>query len=512
MKKIFLILSAIIIFTLLGIYILLFTTFGNSIIKDKLEQKITTFTQLPVTITKFKLSPSNILLSVKSDNAFEGTLNSDFSILSKNISGKFDGKVLDFSKFEKFTKRKLIGKCNISSTFSGNIDQDIKVDIKSNIFDGDSRVKLTIKKGKPNELFYILKDLKIESILLFLTYKNYSNGFIDSKGNINFLEKKGSNETMFTGRIENELINKDFDLTLPPAKFNGKVIKTLKDNSVSIFGKVYSDLANITIDNSSFNLTTKDFKSDYTISIPNISLLKGITKHKLKGNSQIEGKLFFNKELLTTGLLRLNKNLINYEFKESKLYANSDKLDFMDLLKTLSYPQVFETYAKLDFIYDLPSKSGKIALKFDSGVLKNIDSLKDFKRYTGVDFDLEIYKNGFMNCDIKDKILNIVFDLKSQKTEISSKKTIIDSEKGEIDSLINLDILGMPIGMHLSDNVSKPTIKINTKELLKNQLISPPDPIEKIDEKKVKKDIKKGVKKLKGNLKNIKNKLFKSDK
>jgi hypothetical protein len=298
----------------------------------------------------------------------------------------------------------------------------------------------------------------------------------------------GNAKTLFTGDLSVSVMKNEFNIDLPDTHFKGAILNELKGDVIGTTANIYSTLANLFLDKTFFNIKSRSLSSHYLLKVNNLAFFNKMANQKLVGKASVDGNLKFNKQLYTKGIATVNKNLFNYELTYPELTVISKKFDSMDILKTLSMPQIFKTYANVDLKYNIQSKKGKLNLTFDKGVLMNTKLFKTIKAITGLDLTLEVYKNGFLKTDINDKILKNIFELKSKNTTISSKKTISDVAKSTIDSEIDFTILGMPLKIFLTGNMKKPDIKTDFSEILKSKM--------KLNNLK---DIK--------NLKNIKNKV-----
>ncbi len=701
MKKFFIAIVLLLIIGVFAAYGLLFTQPGNNLLKGVVQSKLSEKLQMPINVNKFLLRTSKIILNFNSPNALSVNIDADFTLFGKDINGKVTTKILDFSKFEKFVQKKLSGKCNIITDINGNLNKELVINVTSNIFEGNTKIKINLINKKLKNLFYEAKNLRIASIIKFLNYNNYATGIIDSRGKFDFLNMKGEGKTFFIGNLVASTIKKDFQVGLPYTKFKGEILNNLKDNKIFTVANIYSSLANLKLDKTIFNLKDKSLSSHYVVELFNLALFNNITNWKFEGKGKIygnvnynlvnkevkldltfkenkydiitdingnlnkevninvasnifdgdtkikinllnqklknlfyeaknlnissiikflnynnyatgvidshgkfdflnmkgegktlfhgnlvastvkkdfqvdlpytkfkgeilnnlkdnkiftvaniysslanlkldktifnfkdkslishyivdlfnlalfnkmadqkfvgkgkvEGNLKYTKSIFTEGLVYINKNKLNYRLTYPELVITSDKFDSMDILKTISYPQIFKTFANINLKYNLLNKKGKLNLTFKKGVLQNTKLFKTVKKITGVDLALEVYKDGFLTTDINDKLLKNVFELKSKKTKISSDKTIIDLNKSIIDSLIHFDILGLGIKIFITGNLNKPDIKTDLSDIFKNQLV--PQNVEK-NIKEIKSNVKKQSKVIKKELKGIK--------
>ncbi len=501
MKKFIIILIVAILIIFAAGYFLLFTQPGNNILKPIIQSKIAEKTGVNINITEFRLKPSNLLINLNGLDAFKTSAKIKFSIFSGDINGVINNKIIDFSKLQKFTKRKLNGKCNIDIILNGNYKNNLIVNVTSNIFGGISKIKIIKKGEKLDTLFYQLKNLKISEILKFLNINNYATGYIDSFGDFKFNNNKGNGKTLFTGHFISKNINKDFQINLPYTKFSGEILNSFKNGIIYTTANIYSNLAKIFINDTLFHMNDNTLTSHYKVEIPQLSAFNNLANQKFQGFAKIDGKLKFNKKIFTNGTITINNNILNYTFNDPKLNIFSKNLDSIDLLKTLSYPTIFKTIAKLNLDYNVSTKKGVLNINFDKGVFGNTNLFRTIKKFTGVDITIEVYRNGFLKTLINNKILTSDFDLKSKKTEFSSKNLIVDLNKNIINGRVDANILGAIIHILISGSLNKPEIKTDIQDLFKNQLINN---LKKPDLKNIKQQIKQQKKEIKNIKKGLK--------
>jgi len=515
MKKFLIILIIFTSISAAGAYCLLFTQPGNNLLKPYLQSKISEKIGMPVEIEDFTLRTSFIKLYLNSPSALNVKLVSKFTILGKDVDGKININILDFTKLKKFTNRILKGKCNVNANFKGNVEGKLHVDISTDIFKGDTRAKITDNGKKLDKLFYEAKKLKIDEILYFLNIKKYASGVIDSFGKFDMVAQKGNAKTLFAGNLSSPLMKKDFNIDLPGTKFKGEIIKKLSDNKLGILANIYTTLGNLFLDKTYLNLKNSSLVSHYLLKVDNLAIFNKMTNQNLQGKASVNGNLKFKEknDIYTKGIAKINKNSFDYVLTYPELVVTCKRFDSIDILKTLSMPRIFKTYADIKLNYSVTNKTGKLKVTFAEGILQNIRLFNIIKKITGIDLSLEVYRNGYLTTDIDDKILNSVFELKSKNSVISSKKTILNIDKSTIDSEINIEVIGIPLKIFLTGNMKKPDVKTDFSEVLKAKFKKLPNvkELNKINDlKNIKKNLKKGLgKDLNKNIKDIK-KGFKS--
>ncbi|MGB5793037.1 MAG: hypothetical protein WBG68_09300, partial [Poseidonibacter sp.] len=121
MKKLFLGLSALIITTILAIYIVLFTQSGNDFVASYIEKTINKDQKdVGFKINDFTLTMNSINFYATIKNDSKISISGDLELFKKRVDLKYDINIKDLSALQNITKQKLNGPFSTSGTFVGD--------------------------------------------------------------------------------------------------------------------------------------------------------------------------------------------------------------------------------------------------------------------------------------------------------------------------------------------------------------------------------------------------------
>ncbi len=446
MKKFFIILISIIVLLIGGVYILLFTPPGNSIVKGIIEKNLNEKIPLTVKITKFKLSPSYLNLNIKfGENSFFN-ISGDLSIFSQKYNLKYLIKINDLSKFEKLINYKLNGKFYTNGTIKGD-KKLLKINGQTDIAKSNSFYKIDLNNYNLSQLFLNFKKLQISDLLNLLNYPKIAKGYLTLNGNIKNIDLKNMkfngtiNILIEDGELISKILNKQYDLNMTKnINLNG-IIKTIFNGYNLLTNAIInSSVGKIKLSKTSFNTKTFEINGQYLVYINDLKNLGALLGQNLNGHININGNVKGNKKLLNingktdladsdTKFLVVLKN-----YSPNELNINSKNMQISSLLYMLNLPE----YAK-----------GNIDI---NGTLKNID-LNNMKFYGNI-------KTSISNGKIFHKILNKEFNLSLNK-DITFNGDILKKFNGN-----NLILTGN-LDTSLA-NLKIPEILINLKTLKMN--------------------------------------------
>ncbi|GAX88296.1 conserved hypothetical protein [Lebetimonas natsushimae] len=346
--------------------------------------------------------------------------------------------------------------------------------------------KISYKTALNKKIFsYNINKLKISQLLYMLYQPRYSYGVINSNGKLSFDKKiNGIVNLNVSGKTDKYVLYKEFNFTNAAISYNLKSDIIIKNSVAFIKSKLNSNVANVNLPDSKYDISKNVFASSYIVNIPNLDKLYFATHKHLKGKIRVVGKIKKDKDLLVTGNSKTLGGVVDYKLFNNDFYLNAKSLYVVKLMDMLIYPQIFDSTANIDLKYNLLNKKGILnAFLLDGHFLPNklsflINSLAHF------DLTKEIYKKTIIHSVINDKKLTTDLDMTSRLTHISSKKAFIDLEKEYVDAKILLEIMKRPIYVKLKGKLTSPNIKIDAKEFLKSEI-----------KNRVKKEIKKQIEK-----------------
>lgn len=370
-KKVIVGVCGFIVLLLVGIFVLLFTPFGNNILKPQIQSQIDKYSPIPATLEIFKLGFSDFEIEL---NAFEGknvniSAIGSYSLFSRSIDGALNILIQNPSTIKGLNAVHLNKNFTIENMIRGKFN-DFMVYTKSNIADGKIDIETQIQDLTPTKIIANINNTRLESLLNIAGQKAYAKGIFNLNAdivgdkNLNFMGNAFAE--IIDGKMNASLIKKDFNVIIPnttdfvvnlTTSFDGKAAK----HSLSFL----SQIGNIT---SSGSTTIADLKtnSNYDINISDLSPFSPLAGMALRGSFRTNGKIQGNREWLNIdgksdfagGNTIYSVSLEGYTNPKDALVTIRD-FKIHDVLHTLYKP----IYAKatMDAKIDLKQLSGDIS-------------------------------------------------------------------------------------------------------------------------------------------------------
>jgi len=454
-----------------SIYTILFTSFGNNIIKPVLEKKIQEQTHLNSKIKNFKLRFSNLnfILELNKNNTLH--VDGTFSLISQTFNINYSLNLNELSTLAPLTTTKLNGKFNTNGVVKGNLN-NFEIIGKSDVAQSNTNYNLNIKNLQPYKVVSKIQHLDLKTLLSMLNQKIYASAKIYTDIKIDNLTKNklDGNINIYTKKsyFNKKLIKEDYNISLPKSDFSLKVDTKLIDNKTitSINFKAFA--INILVKEAKLNLQNQKLKSDYQIYIKNLNNLYFITKTKLKGSFRANGKIIKNNDLKISLFSNFCDGKIDANLNNMELSTNVKNINTLKLLDTLRYPQIFNSSLNANLNYNLVTKKGKFNGKLKDGKFTKNTVLTLVKQYTNTNMYAEKF-NGDIKANINKNKINSSVSLTSNRSSISTKNAKIDTKNKTIDANIEIVANKNPINVKLTGNINKPHVKVDANKLIKKE-------------------------------------------
>lgn len=477
MKK-FLIGSILGFFTLIGLsLIVLFTSFGNSLLKPVIESQINRKLPQKIVLQTFKLSPSKIEVEIELEKGSFIKATGEYSLFSKSFDIDYDVKITELSKISP-----LIG-INLRGPFAtkGSVKGDLKhIDIigKTDIARSNGQYNILLKDLEPASLKANIKDIHVEDILYMVYQPRFLAGTIQIVADIPNLNPKTLDGkvsvNMLDGVINKEIMKKDFNVALPKTDIKFSLDAKLDKTKVDYVADVASNLAKID-SKGEVDIDRLAFDIKYALNVKELALFRPIAKIDIQGPFKTNGTLKGDKNLLEIlGKSNIASSITNYELILKDFKPDVAKVDIKGaklakILYMLSQP----IYA--DASIDLHAKMKSFDIKNLSGeVVTYVKKGKTFPKVLYKEFNLTNAKVGFnvtQRTIIEDSIAKTVLRVDSTVAKADVKNGVYDIKKNIFTSdftllVPDLDKLYFATKKHLKGDI-KITGKIKKdKDLL----------------------------------------------
>ncbi|MBR7118144.1 MAG: hypothetical protein IKC84_02075 [Helicobacteraceae bacterium] len=157
-KKFLLFLLGLIFIVLVAVFVLLFTPFGNNILKPHLQTQIDKYSPIPLTLDVFSLRFGSLDIELNSNDDINIVSHGTFSLLSQNIDIALD--ILLKNPLTKTSPAATPKELLIENAIRGKIT-NFEIHTVSNSLKGEFRIDTTIVDFKPLKVVGNIKDLEL---------------------------------------------------------------------------------------------------------------------------------------------------------------------------------------------------------------------------------------------------------------------------------------------------------------------------------------------------------------
>ena len=381
-----------------ALYCVLFSSFGNSVLKPFVEKIASEKIGMEFRLEKFELgfSSFDILAIINGELGVESKgkyslFSSQFDLNYNTQAKSFNGMQIDLS-----LKGEALGSFdNFVANGSGSL-------AGSNI-----RFASRIKDYAPLELKLDAKELDLAALSMIALKKAYITGKLSAVADIAGQEgtaKLNSAKIIITKEAQN-----DFGISLP-ANFALSLNSDIKllGKQVAATTRVKSALANLSAKNTSYNFENGEITSDFNVDIANLAALEPIIKQKLNGSIKVAGNTKIANgamEFLDAKISGLGGEILA-SLKDNELNANIKNLKLAQALSLAGLAPLANSdisgTAKITNLNDTKKIKGSANLTLSNGVLNH----KQMNALLGSDLSSDVSFNAQNKLEIASGTLN----------------------------------------------------------------------------------------------------------
>ena len=454
MKKLFLSLTLIIVLILVSIYGILFTKYGNGIVSSYIENKINTGqNDVKLKVNDFVLTSKYLNFDASINDNSKINISGDLSLFQKSVNLKYDIKINELSTLKNLTKQEFKGPLSTSGIFIGNEEEAIIQGV-SDIAQSQSKYYFNLEDFEPKNINIQVKNAKIEDLLVLLNKPQYAKGDLtihtDIK-NANLSKLDGMIIAKITdGKINNDVVNSEFNQGIQSSiNFQSEINAILTPNKAEVKSNLSSSIADIFMNKTVIDLSTKNVKTDYKIDIKNLAKLEGIVSKKLNGEFLTDGNLkAFDDTIqiegssdIFEGITKYNAEFINLKPSNVKFSIENARLE--KLLQVINEPIYSTGSLNIDANIknaDLNKLDGTIISKIDDALVINEVANVVFKQnlQDKLNYSLEIDTNLVPNQAISKTYIETTMG------NLTAQKSVYDFNENSFisDYLLNIEDLG----------------------------------------------------------------------
>ncbi|MCJ7766583.1 MAG: hypothetical protein MUP09_11655, partial [Thiovulaceae bacterium] len=230
---------------LLILYTLLFTPFGNGIVKPVLEARLSAslHTESVVEIFSLDMNQFEVKIALTPSNVI--TASGGYSLFLRSVDAAYTVSFEKMRELEPLLERKSKGKIHIKGTAKGNARQ-MNIAGESDIASSHTRYDVTLKAFSPASIIANIDNAQLGELLALTGEKGYADGDLFLQTEIKGIDIKNlDSEISFlvkNGDFDTALMHDDFNITLPQTKFGVKVLSKLQGNAINYAADVQSNL------------------------------------------------------------------------------------------------------------------------------------------------------------------------------------------------------------------------------------------------------------------------------
>ena len=269
---------------------LLYTAPGNYLISPIVEQQINNKSPLKITLLKFRLYPSFII--VKADVAGGAIVEAEgeYSLTAKSFDIDYKVDAKDLSVFSELAKHPLQGSFSTHGKAKGSKD-DFNVVGETDFAQSNTEYKVNVKNQKLNSLTVKAEHFHPEDALYAAVMPKLVNGTLDLNLDFKSIDSVKADFTFSNGLFNAEVIKRKFHITVPentPIKLSGNIVNDAGSLNYDI--SLDSELVAFAT-KGKFDTVAEKVDGEYNVNINELALLEPFIKQKLAGPVSTDGTI-----------------------------------------------------------------------------------------------------------------------------------------------------------------------------------------------------------------------------
>jgi len=463
----------------LVVYLGLFTSFGNGILKPIIEKKIQENTLNTVKLEKFSLGMSSFDIRVELNRNNTLVVVGNYSMFTQAFNIKYSLKLEELKTLKKLTQTQLQGAFRTNGSVVGNL-AFIKIDGVSDLAKGDTTYHVELTDFNPTSIIAKMKDVDLKTLLYIGNQKSYASADINLDVNFKNItpHKLDGNILLHTshGKLNTRVLKKDFSITIPRnTAFSMNLNATLKDDDVDYIYTLNSNLAKIS---SGGKIIPEPLLVDikYGVNVKELGLLKVIIGADVRGSLKLSGKVKGSKKsLVVNGKTDFASSKTNFtatleNFKPTKVKARVRALKLQKALYMVKQPHYANAYFDLDVdmsSVDMANLQGVVKSKIYKGVLDSKYFTKTYKFKTAMP---KVTFNAVTYTVLKGKSIDTKVNFNSNLADLTIKNAKFKLSDNSFESdyrvkLPNLDRFYFVSDRHMKGSLNATGIVKQAKDL-----------------------------------------------
>ncbi len=388
--------------------------------------------------------------------------NSQYDIKKEVFYSDYIVRIPELSAFEKDMKGTI--------TFDGNIQrtkEDFSLDANSKTLGGSIKAVLFNDTLKVDA-----KEIKLTQLSNMLGQPQYSEGKLEFS-----LDMQDTKANTRDGRLilhveEGILQVKELMKNNKDDKINYKfsLVSNIKQEMASIDSQLQSDVLNLDILKSTYNLENNTIEGQYFLNISDLNNIYFLTNRPLKGEVQVDGNYKFDKQLYLDGNSSFLDAKTAFNLQNNLLHVKSDELSILKATDMLYYPKVFDSYSTFEADYNLTNEVGVVSLNALNGKLLKSELTNVIQLASGFDLTNEVYKDSLFRGVINKQKIDFSLLMNGLESYFKIPDGYLDLENNKIDSEFDIKIQHRDLKGNIKGNLDKPKVELSGSEYIKQKL------------------------------------------
>ena len=435
---------------ILCIFGFIFSSFGNKFIASKIEKEALA-RGIDVKFKDFSLGVSTLNLEATVMNAINLKANGDLSLLAQSMNLNIDMNADKAKASELGLKKDVALKANVTGKFN-----DFKLVATGTALGSNINLNANLKDYLPKALNLDAKNIELSEISALAQKPNLASGKLDLTSNMQGVDEK--NEPIINAQIlaSNAVINKEilkneFGLNLAKdISFKGGVNAKFANEKVSAKTIIIAPEATLKVNETTYDLASKNLKSDFLLNVPDLALLGKLLGQQLSGSVDANGEITMQENALKNLKAEINglDGKINANFDSKNLVLNATNIKLKELLALALQPNYADGQINLNANFngfdELKKLVGEAKFEIKNGLINNgLAKLKNAAKFELkggatakgelVNFDANVLSDLGELKDVKG-----VFDLKN--SQIFSKFVLLISDPEKFKAVSGFEV------------------------------------------------------------------------
>ncbi|MBE9852641.1 tryptophanyl-tRNA synthetase [Campylobacter concisus] len=413
------------------IFGLLFSPFGSKFIAGKIEKEALA-RGIDVKFKDFSLGFSTLNLEATVMNAINLKANGELSLLAQSINLNIDINADKAKASELGLKKDVALKANVAGKFS-----DFKLAATGTALGSNINLNANLKDYLPKALNLDAKNIELSEISALVQKPNLASGKLDLTSNMQEVDEKNKpiiNAQILASNaaINKEILKNEFGLNLAKdISFKGGVNAKFANEKVSAKTLIIAPEATLKANETTYDLSSKNLKSDFLLNVPDLALLGKLLGEQLSGAVDASGEILMQENALKNLKADINGlgGKINANFDSKNLVLNAVNIKLKELLALALQPNYADGEINLNANFsgfdELKKLAGEAKFEIKNGLINNgLVKLKNAAK-----FELKggaVAKGELVNFDAN--VLSDLGELKDVKGVYNLKNSQIFSK------------------------------------------------------------------------------------